>query len=106
VRRDLSVAVAGKHDDETIGDRVREALGPDADAVEDVRVLSSTKAADLPEPAMARLGLRPGQRNLLVRVVLRRLDRTLTDQEANRLRDRIYLAIHEGSGRELAAPGG
>jgi phenylalanyl-tRNA synthetase alpha chain len=106
VRRDLSVAVAGTQDDETIGDRVREALGPDADAIEDVRLLSRTEPEDLPEPAIARLGLGPGQRNLLVRVVLRRLDRTLTDQEANLLRDRIYLAIHEGSRHELAAPAG
>ena len=104
VRRDLSVAVAGTQDDETIGDRVREALGPDADAVEDVRLLSSAEAGDLPSAAIARLGLRPGQRNLLIRVVLRPLDRTLTDQQANVLRDRIYLAIHEGTRRELAAP--
>ena len=102
VRRDLSVAVASGEDDETLGDRIREALGRDADAVEDVRVLSSAGQADLPPAAIARLGLRPGQRNLLIRVVLRRLDRSLTDEEANILRDRIYTAIHEGSGSQLA----
>ena len=102
VRRDLSVAVGSGEDDETLGDRVREALGPDADAAEDVRVLSSAGPADLPPAAIARLGLQPGQRNLLIRVVLRRLDRSLTDEEANVLRDRIYTAIHEGSGSQLA----
>jgi phenylalanyl-tRNA synthetase alpha chain len=102
VRRDLSVAVGADDDTETLGDRVRAALGPDADAVEDVRIISSAGPAELPPAAIARLGLRPGQRNLLIRVVLRRLDRTLTDAEANDLRDRIYAAIHQGSRQQWA----
>jgi len=97
IRRDISVAVAAGEDGETLGDKVREALGPDADAVEDVRVLSATGADELPAAAVDRLGLLPGQRNLLVRVTLRRLERTLTDEEANELRDRIYAAVHQGS---------
>jgi phenylalanyl-tRNA synthetase alpha chain len=103
VRRDMSVAVGAGVDSETLGDRVRDALGADADAVEDVRVMSSAEPGDLPPAAIARIGLRPGQRNLLVRIVLRRLDRTLTDAEANELRDRIYAAIHQGSERQWAA---
>jgi phenylalanyl-tRNA synthetase alpha chain len=103
IGRDLSVAVAADEDTETLGDRVREALGPDADAVESVQILSQTEQADLPAAAIARIGLRPGQRNLLVRIVLRRLDRTLTDAEANDLRDRIYAAIHQGTARQWAA---
>jgi phenylalanyl-tRNA synthetase alpha chain len=102
VRRDLSVAVDAGDDAETLGDRVRDALGADADAVEDVRVLSAAGQAQLPAAAVARLGLQPGQRNLLLRVVLRRLDRTLTDAEANELRDRIYAAVHRGSRQEWA----
>ncbi len=102
VSRDLSVAVDSADDAETIGDRIRDALGPDADAVEDVRVLSSAAPGDLPAAALARLGLQPWQRNLLIRVILRRLDRTLTDAEANLLRDRIYTAVHRGSAREWA----
>jgi phenylalanyl-tRNA synthetase alpha chain len=103
VRRDLSVAVDAGTDDEILGDRIRDALGPDADAVEDVAILSSTAPADLPGPAAARLGALPGQRNLLVRVVLRHLERTLTDEEANSLRDRIYAAIHQGTQHQWAA---
>jgi phenylalanyl-tRNA synthetase alpha chain len=97
VRRDLSVAVAAGADAETLGDRVRETLGPDADLVEEVTVLSTTPCAALPGPARDRLGIRPGQDNVLLRVVLRPTDRTLTAGEANALRDRIYGAVHEGA---------
>jgi phenylalanyl-tRNA synthetase alpha chain len=37
------------------------------------------------------------QTNLLVRVVLRSLDRTLTHDECNELRDVIYAALHRGT---------
>jgi phenylalanyl-tRNA synthetase alpha chain len=97
ITRDLSVAVAGDDDEETLGDRVRGALGADASSVEEVRVLSATACQHLPPSAISRLGAQPGQQNLLVRVVLRDLDKTLTNQAANALRDRIYRALHQGT---------
>ena len=102
VTRDLSVAVDADEDEETIGDRVREALGSDASCVEEVRVLSATPCDRLPAAAACRLGARPGQKNLLVRVVLRDLEETLTSEAANVLRDRIYLAIHQGTEHQWA----
>ena len=42
ITRDLSIAVAADVDAELLGDRVREALGADADCVEAVEVLSET----------------------------------------------------------------
>lgn len=97
ITRDLSVAVAADEDEETLGDRIRDALGADARCVEQASVVSSTAYERLPEAAIARLGARPGQRNLLVRVVLRDLDTTLTNTAANVLRDRIYQALHQGT---------
>lgn len=102
VTRDLSVAVAADDDEETLGDRVRDALGAGASGVEQVAVLSSTALADLPPAAIGRLGARPGQKNLLVRVVLRDLEKTLTDAEANALRNRIYQALHQGTEHQWA----
>jgi phenylalanyl-tRNA synthetase alpha chain len=103
VRRDLSVAVQADDTVEDLGDRVRDALGPDADAVEEVTVLAETPADRLPAAAVARLGIGPDQKNVLVRVVLRHLERTLTDEEANRMRDRIYAALHRGGAQQWAA---
>ena len=103
VRRDLSIAIGGKDEAEDLGDRVRDALGPDADAVEEVAVIGQATYDELSPGARGRLGMAKAQRNLLVRVVLRHLERTLTDEEANRLRDRIYGALHEGTVHHWAA---
>lgn len=104
IRRDLSIAVDAERDVETLGDRVREALGADADLVESIEVRSETQHDDLPARARARMGLSPTQKNVLLSVVLRHPSRALTDREANRLRDRIYAALHEGRRKEWATP--
>jgi phenylalanyl-tRNA synthetase alpha chain len=97
VSRDLSIAVPASDAAEELGERVRGALGDDANAVEAVEILSETPGERLPEPARARLGLQAGQKNVLVRVVLRHPSRTLTREEANELRNRIYGALHRGT---------
>ncbi len=103
VRRDLSIAVDADDRAEDLGDAVRAALGGRAGAVEAVEVRSETRYESLPEPARARLGMAPGQKNLLVRVTLRDLERTLTHAEANQLRDAIYAALHRGSVHQWAS---
>jgi phenylalanyl-tRNA synthetase alpha chain len=97
VRRDLSIVTAAPDDTEAVGDRVRAALGDRAELVEAVEVLSATPHDALPAAAVARLGVAHGQWNLLVRVTLRALDRTLTHDECNELRDDIYAALHAGT---------
>jgi phenylalanyl-tRNA synthetase alpha chain len=103
IRRDLSIAVAADLTPELVGDRARAALGDDAGSIEEIAVLSETGYDDLPAAARARLGLRPEQKNLLVRVVVRDHERTLTDADANRLRDRVYAALHAGTAHQWAA---
>ncbi len=102
IRRDLSVAVARGDDVETIGDRVRTALGSDADLLEAVTILSETPYEDVPAPGRVRLGMDADQKNVLVRLDIRPVERTLTDTEANELRNRVYAAIHQGAGGQWA----
>jgi phenylalanyl-tRNA synthetase alpha chain len=97
IRRDLSIAVEDSDASEDLGDRAREALGHRAASVEEVLLLSETPYLELPPIARERLGMSPTQKNVLVRVVIRDLDRTLTHAEANELRNIIYAAIHRGS---------
>ncbi|MBW1640082.1 hypothetical protein G3H63_13520 [Microbacterium resistens] len=100
-RRDLSVVVGAEADEETLGDRIRTALGDDAEVIESVTIRARTPHDELPAAARERLATRAGQTNVLLRVVLRPIDRTLTAEEANRVRNAVYLAVHEGPALEL-----
>jgi phenylalanyl-tRNA synthetase alpha chain len=102
VARDLSLMVPEDMSPEEIGDKVRLALGDQASAIELVEVRSETLYGELPAQAVARMGALPGQKNVLLRVVLRDLERTLTHSEANSLRNTIYQALHLGQRQELA----
>ena len=101
ISRDMSIVIDADLADELVGDRVRSALADRVDDIESVEVLARTPWEDLPQHARERLGLEPGQINALVRLTLRPLDRTLTDTEANVMRNQVYLAIHEGPHQEL-----
>jgi phenylalanyl-tRNA synthetase alpha chain len=101
VRRDISVVVAADIDAELVGDQVRTALGHRSEDLEEVELLALTQYAELPITAQDRLRLNAQQANALIRLVLRPLGKTLTDPEANRIRDDIYLALHEGPVKEL-----
>ncbi|MCO4254618.1 PheS-related mystery ligase SrmL [Pseudarthrobacter cellobiosi] len=105
IRRDLSLVLdtAADADVELLGDLVRTALGPDAEVLAALEVVAVTTTAELPPTAVERLRMDAGQVNVLLRLVLQPLDRTLTDGEANILRDRVYLAVHRGEGQELIA---
>ncbi len=105
MRRDLSLAVEAGTTAEELGDRVREALGERASSVESVEVVSAVPAEALPPAARRRLGIRPGQENVLLRLVVRDLDRTLTSAEANQVRDRVYATLHRGDAWEWAGVG-
>ncbi|SDS04920.1 phenylalanyl-tRNA synthetase, alpha subunit [Brevibacterium sandarakinum] len=100
-RRDISVVVPDDEDEETLGDVIRTALADGAEVIESVEVLSRTPHSDLPESARDRLGTQPGQCNMLLRIMLRPIDRTLTSEEANELRNDIYRAIHCGPAMEI-----
>ncbi|WP_069162762.1 PheS-related mystery ligase SrmL [Nocardia altamirensis] len=102
IRRDLSVVITDDTDDETLGDTVRAVLHDRLDDIESVLVIARTPWADLPEKARERLQLVPGQTNALVRLTLRPLASTLTDDQANAIRNEVYRAIHLGPTWELA----
>jgi phenylalanyl-tRNA synthetase alpha chain len=97
IYRDLSVAVAQEASTEELGDQVRSSLAAASGSIESVEVLAETSYLDLSLPARRRLGIAPGQKNVLLRLVIRDLERTLTSAEANELRDAVYSVLHRGS---------
>ncbi|HEX2209558.1 MAG TPA: hypothetical protein VHG93_17900 [Longimicrobium sp.] len=103
IRRDLSIAVAADRTPEELGDRVRQALGDRAEAVESIEVLSETPYDEVPRQARERIGMAAGQKNVLVRLVIRDLVRTLTSAQANAVRDAVYASLHEGTAWQWAS---
>lgn len=97
MRHDLSVAVSQDTQPEDIAEATRVALGEDVDTLEEVNIVEETAYKDLPPQAVERLGIKPDQKNLLVRMIFRSHERSLTQKEANALRDTVYAAIHRGS---------
>jgi phenylalanyl-tRNA synthetase alpha chain len=95
-RRDMSVCVADP-DMELLGDRIRNVLGERAGWVENVELIEASDYASVPEKARKRLGMSPGQQNLLIRVTLRSLDASISKEEANLVYDLVYAELHEGT---------
>jgi len=101
--RDISLVLDEVVGLEDIGDRVREALLAGASIIENFEIILQTSYDALPPAAIQRLGISPGQKNVLLRIVLRALDRTLTGDECNSYRDAIYSVLHEGTAWQWAA---
>lgn len=70
----------------------------DTHIIEEVKILSETLYEELPEQAIKRLGIEPHEKNILVRIVLRSLERTLINEECNVYRDIIYKHISTKEG--------
>jgi phenylalanyl-tRNA synthetase alpha chain len=106
--RDMSVCVADP-DMELLGDRIRDILGERGEWVENVELIQAFDYASVPEKARERLGMSPGQHNLLIRITLRSLDGGIAKEEANRVYDLVYTELHEGTAgyfrdQQTAAP--
>ncbi len=101
IKRDLSYSVPQEYVEEDISDDIREALGDKLEALESVEVLSETPYAELPEKIRERLGCQLLQKNVLVRITLRHLERSITNEEANRMYKQIYKKINKGTGGYL-----
>jgi phenylalanyl-tRNA synthetase alpha chain len=97
IRQDLSVSVSQGTTEEDICERIRDTLGKNADVLEEISIISETAYDELPSKAIERLGITANQKNLLVRVILRSHERSLTYEEANEIRNTIYRSIDEST---------
>lgn len=102
IMRDLSIATDADLDSEVLGDQIRNALPDRISWLEVVTVLQQTPYQSLPPIAVERLGIRPGQKNLLIRLTIRHPTRSISREEANDLRNQVYKAVHQGDKLMLA----
>ena len=102
MKRDISVVVDNSLTIEDVTEKIRVVIGQDKiDLIEEISVLDDTSYEDLPPIACQRLGAKEGQKNLLIRIVIRAIDRTLVKDEADIIRDEAYLAVHDSDVKML-----
>ncbi len=97
IQRDMSYSVPDNYVEEDVSQDIIQAMGKEIDALEEVEILSETKYKDLPKIAREKLGISKDQKNVLVRITLRHLDRSLTGEEANAIYDNVYTKINHGT---------
>lgn len=97
ITRDISLAVTPGLSEEVLTEKMLLAAGDCSAWIEEMQVKGRWAVDELPVQAIERLGLLPGQENVLLRVVLRDCSRSITTLEANALYERIQSALHEGA---------
>lgn len=98
--KDISIAVDKEMVEEEIGAIVYETYPQYVDYIEEIKLKSETNYEKLPQSAIERMGMNPDQKNLLLKIVIRSLSRTLTMEEAKNIRNDIYKLLHKGSKSE------
>jgi len=96
IARDISLAVTPGLSEEVLTERMLQAAGDCSNWIEEMRIKGRWQRSDLPPQAIERLGMLPGQENVLLHVVLRDCSRSITTGEANALYAEIQAAMHEG----------
>lgn len=96
MKRDMSYCVDKDDTEEDICENIKNVFGENADLIEEVKILSRTSYDNLEPIAKQRLGAKPNQNNVLVRITLRHPDKTLTKQESAKLYDEAYPKLHQG----------
>ena len=101
IKRDLSYSVPKGYVEEDISADIRDALDDKLDTLESVEILNETAHKDLPPLVRERLGCDASQKNVLVRITLRHLERSITNNEANQIYEDVYSQINKGTGGYL-----
>ncbi len=97
ISRDMSYIVNKNDSEEDICEDIRNVFGDQSDLLEEVKILERTPYETLHPVAREKLGATEGQDNVLVRIILRHPDKTLTKKEAADLYEMAYPKLHKGS---------
>ncbi len=96
ISRDISYCVNKNDTEEDICENIRNVFGEKSDLLEEVKILERTPFEKLIPIAKERLGAQENQDNVLVRIVLRHPDKTLTKKESADLYTMAYPKLHQG----------
>jgi len=94
--RDMSYCVNKNDTEEDICEEIRNVFGERSDLLEEVKILERTSFDKLTPIAKERLGAKEDQDNVLVRIILRHPDKTLTKKQSAELYAMAYPKLHKG----------
>lgn len=95
ISQDISISINSSLTEEDFCEMSRDILGDDINNLEELKILSTTNFEDLPPVAIGRLGIKPGQKNVLIHLTFRSHEKTLLREEANEMKERIYKALDQ-----------
>ena len=93
-KRDMSIAIDVNVDIEQLGDKIRTLI--ESNIIEEITIKGEWLYSELPTHVSERLGMNPNMKNVLLSIVIRPLDITMTSEEANEIYDYLYSNLHEG----------
>jgi len=98
IKRDLSIAVNKDLNEEELTEIILNHVPQDVEnIIESISIVTETSYEELPKVAIDRLGMNKSQKNILLRIVLRDLDKSLIHEEADKVHSDIYNLIHKGT---------
>lgn len=96
ITRDMSYCISAGDTEEDICENIKNSCD-DYSVIEEVSIISRVAYKDLNEIAINKLGAIPGQDNVLVRIILRHPDKTLTKEFAEETYKNIYTKVNKGT---------
>ena len=97
ISRDMSYCVNKNDTEEDICEEIRNVFGDKSELLEQVEILERTPFDKLNPIARKKLGALEEQDNVLVKIILRHPDKTLTKERANELYDLAYPKLNKGT---------
>lgn len=97
-KRDLSIAIDSNINEEELTELILSSIDKDTqNKIETIKIVAETHYDDLVDIAKERLGIKPEQKNILLRIILRDLVSSIESETANKIYSIIYNNIHKGS---------
>ena len=97
-KRDLSIAIDKNINEEELTELILKSVDKDTqNKIETIQIVTETYYDDLVDIAKERLGINPEQKNILLRITLRDLVKSIESETANEIYTLIYNNIHKGT---------
>tara|TARA_B100000073_G_C23739309_1_gene573211 strand:- start:2777 stop:3877 length:1101 start_codon:yes stop_codon:yes gene_type:complete len=98
ISRDMSIAINKEINEEELTEIILNNVNKETEKViESINIINETKYENLPNVAIERLGMNSSQKNVLLKITIRDLNKTLLSKEANEIYSEIYQIIHQGN---------